>query len=110
MKKLIIPFIALVIASVTFISFKTVAPATVINDFGCTLYDGDGGFAFADASHAVINSNGDFIKCKATVVNSQGKAVRYDDFLCGTLTGVTSDSHETVSASGQATLTCRIKN
>jgi len=113
MKKVLIPFVALFACAIALISWKNhntaKDPAIVINDFGCGLMDGDGNFAFADASHAVVTSSGNStLKCSATVANSQGKAVNYNDFLCGTPLGLTTDSHETVSASGQATLTCKV--
>jgi hypothetical protein len=110
MKKFILPFIALVFASVAFISWKSATEgAVVINDFGCGMMDGDGNFVYTEASHAVITpSNNTTLKCSVTgVANSTGKAVNYKDFLCGTPLGLTTDSHETVSASGNATLTCR---
>ncbi len=86
------------------------APATVIKDFDCGVIDGDGGFFLTDASLTVITSSGNSIlKCSAKgVPNSTGQAVQYDDFECGTFIGTTFDSHETVSASGNVTLTCKV--
>jgi len=113
MKKMIFSFIAVLAICVALVSWKsskvTDNSATITKDFGCGLMDGDGGFTFSDASHSVITSSGNnIVKCSATVVNSQGKAVNYNDFLCGTFLGLTTNSHETVSASGQATLTCKV--
>ena len=118
MKKLSIAFVVLTALTITLVSWNThssvqsskVAPAVVINDFGCGMFDGDGGFVFTDNSHAVITSSGNsLLKCSVTgVANSTGKAVHYRDFLCGTFLGLTTDSHEVVSASGNATLTCHV--
>jgi hypothetical protein len=109
MKKFILPFIALVFASVAFISWNSATDgATVINDSGCLLYDGDGNLTFADSDHSVVTPSGNqILKCSATVSNSTGKAIVLKDFLCNTSLGLTSNTHETISASGQATLTCR---
>jgi len=88
--------------------------AVVINDQGCGLLDGDGGFAVADSDHAVVTPSGNgVLKCKADVtVPSSGQAAHFDfastGLLCNTPAGVTDDWRETVSASGQATLTCKV--
>ena len=88
--------------------------ALVINDLGCGMLDGNGGFAFADSSHAVVtpSANG-MLKCKADVTPpAGGRAVQFDNentgLLCGTPAGTTADWRETVSASGQAILTCKV--
>jgi hypothetical protein len=90
--------------------------AVIINDFACGIPDGDGNFVITDASHSVQTQshNGNTVlKCSAKgVPNSTGKAVQWDyDSLgipCGTLSGITNDWHATVSASGNATLTCTL--
>jgi hypothetical protein len=88
--------------------------AVIINDAGCGLLDGNGGFALADSDHAVITSNGNgVLVCKASgLANDTGTAVRYNfastGFLCGTPAGATQDWSETVSASGNATLSCHV--
>jgi hypothetical protein len=113
MKKLSIVFVALLALTITLISWNTrssaVEPAIVINDFGCGMQDGDGGFVFTDISHTVITSSeNSTLKCSVKgVANSTGKAVQYKDFICGTFLGLTTNSHTVVSASGNATLTCR---
>jgi len=90
--------------------------AFITNDFGCGLFDGNGGFAFTDTSHSVRNVSNSVTKCSATVTPSAtGHAVTYSGFLCGVelYNGVfvaTTDSRETVSASGQATLTCKARD
>ena len=113
MKKLLIPFVALFVIAISLTSWRSNSAkeaATVINDFGCQLYDGDGNLVLADASQVVITSSGNTnFKCSASgVANSTGKAVVYKDFLCFAYTDFTSDTHETVSANGNATLQCKI--
>ncbi len=84
--------------------------AVVINDIACGMIDGDGGFVVTDISHAVVTSNGNgMLTCQADgVPNSTGKAVVYKDLPCNTPAGP-AIGRETVSASGQATLTCWVK-
>ena len=89
--------------------------ASVFKDFGCGLFDGDGGFAFTTVgTHSVEITNGNRITvCKASdVPNSTGKAVHWDfdnkGVLCGVAGGATSQWDETVSASGEATLRCHL--
>ena len=88
--------------------------AVVINDQGCSLLDGNGAFAAADSDHAVITPSGNgVLKCKATVAPpAGGKAVQWNltntGVFCSTLAGFTDDWRETVSASGEATLTCKV--
>ncbi len=88
--------------------------ALVINDLGCNLLDGNGGFAYTDSSHAVVTPSGNgVLKCKADVTPpAGGRAAQFDKdntgLLCSTPAGVTADWRETVSASGQATLTCKV--
>ena len=114
MKKMIFSFIAVLAIAVVLVSWKsskvTDNSATITKDFGCGLLDGNGGFVFTDASHSVVTSNGNgTLKCSAAgVPNSTGSAVQYNDFGCNTPAGFTTDMHETVSASGQATLTCKV--
>ena len=113
MKKMIFSFIAVLAILVVLVSWKsnkvTDNSAQINKDFTCGLIDGNGNFAFADASHSVVTSSGNStLKCSATVPNSQGKAVHYENFGCGTFLGFTTDSREIVSASGQATLTCQV--
>lgn len=87
--------------------------AVRINNFGCVLLDGNGGFVVTTDSSVVITDSGNGnLKCQANVTPSvSGRAVHYDfastGLLCGTINGVTSQWHETVSASGKATLQCK---
>ena len=97
------------------------ASAIVINDQGCGLFDGDGGGVDAFSGHAsrdhvVITDNNAHLKCsKRGVANSTGKSVRYDSnnnplsmgLICNINGQDTLNWHETVSASGNATLTCK---
>ena len=88
--------------------------AVVINDQGCSLHDGDGNSIFVPTSHVVITSNGHgLLVCKAKgVPNSTGHAVRFDQgntgSVCGFEGGVTDRWQLTVSASGNATLSCHV--
>ena len=91
------------------------AQAEVFIDFyGCNLLDGNGGFVFTSDTHVVItnNPNGNVkLTCRATVTPSvSGTAVQYNfdstANLCGAIVCNTNRWHETVSASGQATLQC----
>jgi hypothetical protein len=110
-------FVASALAGLTLLAASGAqAQAVVINDDGCTLFDGDGNFVLASSDHQVItnNSNGNcLVKCSVKkVANSTGRAVQFD-FLsnsipCNTPCGPTTHWHETVSATGNATLTCHL--
>lgn len=89
--------------------------AIVVTDHGCVFFDGDGGLVQAEKTHLVVtpsNHGTRVIKCSAKgVANSTGKAVHYDadnnPFGPGVVTcGNSLNWWETVSASGNATLTC----
>ena len=90
--------------------------AIVINDFGCGLFDGNGIATSVDSSHVVITPSGNAsMTCQGTVTPPQGgTAVQFDEsnkpVPCGIFTGgtplATDNWQETVSADGQATLTC----
>jgi hypothetical protein len=88
--------------------------AVHIDYTSCSLFDGNGAGASVDQGSAVITHGGQNItKCSGSVPNDSGQAQNYDEnnnpagpgTLCGTQSGF-SDWHETVSASGNATLTC----
>ena len=89
--------------------------AVTIRDLGCTLLDGDGSLVFVVSDHAVITPNGKTkLTCQARgLANSTGRAVHHDyastGLMCGTDLGPTTEWHETVSASGRATLTCFVR-
>lgn len=85
--------------------------AFIQRDFGCGMFDGDGGFvATSDGNISIVTSSGHTtLICKAKgQANSTGRAVKTSGFLCGTHLGLTTDSQNTVSASGNITLRCRI--
>lgn len=98
------------------------APAVVINPAGgCGLFDGNGNFAFTNDTKLTAtqsNNNNSKFTCKATVTpSSAGNAARFDSGSTGgTLCAIpnpfgfqfTDQWHETVSASGEATLTCHV--
>lgn len=81
----------------------------------CGVMDGDGSFQMSTNSQVVITSSGvSMHRCSVKdVPNSSKRMVRYDfsstGMVCWTAEGPTEDWHETVSASGQATLVCLSK-
>jgi hypothetical protein len=97
-------------------------PAVVINPAGgCNIFNGDGDLVFTDSSQAVVTQSANdnaLFKCKASVTNDNGRAVRFDNASTGTLcsvitsTGIqlTDDWHNTVSASGKSSLVCHFKS
>lgn len=92
-------------------------PAMVTKDFRCTVADGNGIFVRAEGS-IEINTNSEtgvtVLKCKASgLPNDTGEPVKYDfdstgGALCSTEIGLTSNWRQIVSASGEATLTCKV--
>ena len=118
--KLISVGLSLVIAVAIGIALTpTPAPATpadamaasITKGFGCGVIDGDGMGVFTpDGRISVVTSSGHTtLICKAKgVANSTGSAVTFRNFGCGTFLGFTTDSQNTVSASGNVTLRCRI--
>src|SRR4030095_2689943 len=119
MKKFIIPVVALLLVAFVLVSWRsqsTAKEAAVhINDAGCGMYDGDGGFVLASSDATVLTSSGNGkLTCKVSnVANSTGKAVKDENESTGGLcfilgAGATDDWQEIVSASGQATLQCRV--
>jgi len=90
------------------------APAVHIDVSACGVLDGNGAGAVLTDDRALITSSGNgMLKCQGDVTpSSTGHAVNYDfantGASCGTPDGSTTDWHETVSASGNATLTCLV--
>ena len=94
--------------------------AVIINDGGCALVDQNGTATIsADSDHAVINRSNSHLMCKVSdVANPTGKAVHWDfantGLVCrvygpgGNSVTTTEDWHQTTSASGQATLICKL--
>jgi hypothetical protein len=87
--------------------------AVVIKDDACMVLDGENGVAAADGSITVLHKNGWMYTCKAKgVFNPSHHEVRYDSdstggWPCVTPEGLlTYDWQETVSASGNVTLSC----
>ena len=111
-------FLALALGGFTLLAASEAqAQAVVISDQGCNLFDGDGNLVPASSDHQVntTNVNGNCLfKCSVKkVANSTGRAVQYDFASTGVLCsmyscGVTTHWHETVSASGNATLSCHL--
>jgi hypothetical protein len=113
-KTLIAVACALALAAFLFVPMTVWANgAVVIQDFACGLIDGDGNFIVTYGTIEVQNPSGHAtLKCHATgVANDTGSAVHWDitntGVDCGTSYGSTADWHETVSTSGNATLTCQ---
>jgi hypothetical protein len=102
--------------AVGLIAAKTVSAGAVVikNDGSCGMLgsDADGNQIFGGIGQVttdVTNKNKEMLKCKGTgITNLSGKGQSFDGFLCGTLSGSTTDSHATVSASGVGTLTCTV--
>ncbi|EXK43424.1 hypothetical protein FOMG_02382 [Fusarium oxysporum f. sp. melonis 26406] len=108
--------IATVIATVIalFNNLASADPAIRITGLGCGLYDGNGNSVFTLKSRTVIthSENGNVV-CQATVTPSTAGKARTFNFkntnvFCCTLAGCTPNWQETISASGQATLTCHV--
>jgi hypothetical protein len=91
------------------------AGSVVAKDTTCAVLDAEGRVAFGQNSMVLSTPSGhSIVKCSVTGVNnSTGRAVRHDyestGMTCMTAAGATTDWHETISASGNATLTCRMK-
>ena len=99
--------------------------AVIIRNNGCGLFDGDGGFAFADRDFTLATQSSrlnTILVCKVKkVANSTGGTLRYDSehnpFGSGVVCVlvrpeffiVTAAWTETISASGNGTLRCRFK-
>jgi hypothetical protein len=87
--------------------------AFVVSGFPCGVPDANFNPVPATQSHEVITSSSpgvDTVTCSGQVAPpGGGTAVRFEGFLCGTSTSITTDSMAVVSASGQVTLTCRSK-
>ena len=119
--------LTLVVTASCVFGFSSVqaAPAVVLNPAGgCGLFDGNAFIVFTTDSRSVStqsqNQNA-VLKCHASVTApASGTAVRFDAISTGLACFIasplppfiiiTNDWEETVSASGQATITCRYKN
>ena len=85
--------------------------AGIARDFGCLLFDGEGNLVLADKSHSVVTSDGATnLKCSGQVTPpSSGHAEVTEGFGCNTLAGFTTDTHNVVSKSGKAKISCQIE-
>ena len=85
--------------------------AGITRDFACGLFDGEGNLVITTISQSVVTSDGaSNLKCSAQVDPPlSGHAEVLEGFLCSTLGGFTNDSHNVVSKSGKAKLTCHVE-
>lgn len=119
MKKLLIPFIVLFITAVSLVSWKsqkiTAGGGVSIYPEGCQVIDGSGNIINVGPGESKVTPSGNGkITCKATVSNTTGSAVKWDNANTGYLcfvagAGLTDSWQNIVSASGQATLQCHFK-
>lgn len=83
-----------------------------INNLGCGMMNADGGYQWASSDRAVITPRGsEMISCKAKgIQNSSGRSVIFDyattGLECWTDLGPTREWHQTITPSGNSTLTC----
>ncbi|MGH7948124.1 MAG: hypothetical protein ACREQF_02740 [Candidatus Binataceae bacterium] len=90
------------------------APATVINDAGCLMVDGNNNPVVVTFDSLAVGTASDncnsTIQCKASGVtpSSTGRTVKFTDFLCSTTFGLTTRTQEVVTKSGQASLVCHV--
>ena len=110
-------FLGLAAGSLALLRGTAHAQAVVISDQGCGLFDGDGNIVLASSDHSVITPSGNGncnLKCSVKgVANSSGRAVNLDSTIVPISCGIpgcapTANWHETISASGNATLTCLV--
>ncbi len=100
-------------------SLCAAAPAVVVHDTGCGVFDASGNLVFlsegAKLSVGTANTNScnATINCKASISNPTKKTIKFDStstgLPCGTINGLTEDWQEVISASGQLSLVCHLK-
>ncbi|HWQ01030.1 MAG TPA: hypothetical protein VN449_02835 [Gaiellaceae bacterium] len=80
------------------------------NATGCSVFDQNGNlFSAGVVGKFVVASDGSAtLVCKATTANDADQAITYSGFECGTLTGITTDTTETISKKGNLTLVCHV--
>ncbi|MBO9618870.1 MAG: hypothetical protein J7539_07535 [Niabella sp.] len=110
--------LAAVLAVATFvISWKAASDnaAVHITDFNCWLYNGAGHLvdAMGSGNAVITHSDNRNVVCKASgLANPMGSEVMFNaenkGVPCNALGVFTKDWHETVSASGEATLICHV--
>ncbi len=91
--------------------------ATITKDFGCAVYDGNGALQIANGGTIEVSTNGGTtsLVCKASGLdNPTGHAVRWDESSpgkgCSTFAGPSDEWSDTVSASGNVTLVCKVRS
>jgi hypothetical protein len=88
--------------------------ADITSDFRCSVLNASRTGTVSDDSvtHSIVtNSHNDttILKCVIDgVPNSTGRAVRFSGFRCNTFKGSTLNSFQVISASGVASLTCKV--
>jgi len=89
------------------------SPAVVIHDSGCNILLPEGGTGPATRDIRVYTSGPHLRVCHGTVDNPSGRTIHFDyantGMLCAVNSGATDDWDETISASGQVALRCRLK-
>lgn len=90
--------------------------ALVVQDSGCVMLDSTGlPGAYTLESNAVGTASDNCnstIQCKAKIANPTKKAIKFtgktSPFVCSTTFGLTNNWQQVISASGSASLVCRI--
>ncbi len=101
-------------ATVESASAESDSSADITSDFRCSVLNASrsGTVSGDSVTHSVVtNSNTDstILKCVIDgVPNSTGRAVRFSGFRCNTFKGSTLNSFQVISASGVASLTCKV--
>ena len=91
------------------------ADANKLDVSRCSILDGNKKFYLTSSKNSVVyNKSGDILKCSAKKIpNKAKKAVKWNKgntgYVCSTGHHITNDWSETVSANGNATLTCKFK-
>jgi hypothetical protein len=80
--------------------------AGIARDFNCYMGDASGNIVLATDSQATNTKNGTTLVCQTTVLNPTGQAIVTSGFPCSSGGVITTDTHETISANGNATMTC----
>ena len=95
-------------------SLGLAAPATVVNDAGCVMYDGNFNLVVLTFDSLSVGTASDncnsTIQCKASGVtpSDTGKTVKFNGFVCSTGFGLTTQTQEVVTKSGHASLVCHV--
>ena len=90
--------------------------SSAIEDFDCLLRDSEGNVVIAASSSEISTKGGvTNMKCSAKgVANTTGKTIHWNigntGFVCVAAAGETENWRATLSAAGNVTLTCKIRN